>query len=187
MPIPTLLLAAKDAEAQAMAEPDFDRRMRRQRRMMALPRRAEGLGAEVRRHRREPAARDLPHALPFARGYDLDALEAVWWEPEREAPKTTLVALPPAVLAARYGIPMDPPGAEAAVEVPVETEPDGRLQDRDACEVEPPPRFQGVPKWKVVGRQFVDVLTEEELVEARLVRGETIEEPPRRPEEWTGP
>jgi hypothetical protein len=179
MPIPTLLLAAKDAEAAARAEPDFDRRMRIERHMMALQRRAEALGAEVRRHRRALAAQDLQHVPPQpALGYDLDALEAVWRDLELELPETALKELPLEV----------PEGFGAVTEV-VADGPDGWLESRDEFEAEPPPRFKGVPKWKKAGRRYLDELTEEEFGEliAAQQRGETIEEPPQRPEAWSEP
>jgi hypothetical protein len=45
-----------------------------------------------------------------------------------------------------------------------------------------------VPKWKRAGRKYLDELNEEEweeLIEVQVVRGETIEEPPQRPEDWS--
>lgn len=191
--IPTLLLAAQEVEAEARAAPDFDQRMRLYRRVAVFQRRVEGLGAEVRRHRRELAVgQDLQHAPPPQQGYDLDALEAVWREPARELPETALEALPLAVVAARYGIAMDPPGVETPagpVAAAVDAGPDGKLEDRDEFEVEPPPRFQGVPLWKQRGRKYLDELPDEELAElvAAQKRGEVIEEPPQRPLEWSEP
>jgi hypothetical protein len=191
MQIPTLLLAAREAEAAATAEPDFNLRMRRQRHMAMLQRRAEGLSAEVRRHRRSlVTGLDLQHAPPHALGYDLDALEAVWRDPARDLPETALVALPLEIPPGCFGMPLDGRGGEAVPAPVVQPGPDGRLEDRDEFEVEPPPRFQGVPKWKQAGRRYLDELLEEEraeLIEAQVLRGETIEEPPQRPAAWTEP
>lgn len=90
MQIATLGLSAREAELAATAEPDFDLRMRITRYMSMLQRRAEGLGAEVRRHRRElKLGLNLQHVAPLAQGYDLDALEAVWHDPERELEERT--------------------------------------------------------------------------------------------------
>ena len=192
MQIPTLLLAAKEAEAAARVEPDFDRRMRIERHMAMLQRRAEGLSAEVRRHRRELAVGSgLRHVSPPALVYDLDVLEAVWRDLERELPESALVAVPVAY-PPEWG-PLEAESLEVApaaeVVAPVDARPDGQLEDRDEFEVEPR-RFQGVPKWKLAGRKYLDELPEEEraeLIEAQLVRGELIEEPPQRPEEWSEP
>ena len=196
MQIPTLLLAARETEAAARAEPDLDRRMRIERHMSMLQRRAEGLSAEVRRHRKElVTGLNLRHVSPPALEYDLDMLEAVWRDLERELPESALVAVP-----MEYPAGWEPPAAgeagvvelaevtvAAPVEIHVERGPDGWLEDRDEFEVPPQPVFQGIPKWKQAGRKYLDELPDDELAElvAAQKRGELIEEPPHRPEAWS--
>ena len=46
---------------------------------------------------------------------------------------------------------VDEPMPAAVVEMPVEPKPDGKLEDRNGFEAEPPPRFQGMPKCKQAG------------------------------------
>lgn len=104
------------------------------------------------------------------------------------------MALPMEVLVAQYGIGSAPATETVAPMVEAQSAkvpgPDGWLEDRDEYEVEPPSRFQGVPKWKQAGRKYLDELTEEEwdeLIKAQVERGEVIEEPPQRPEAWSEP
>ena len=85
---------------------------------------------------------------------------------------------------------VDEPMPAAVVEMPVEPKPDGKLEDRNGFEAAPPSRFQGMTEVQAGRRQFLDELTEEErdeLIEAQLVRAETIEEPPLRPEAYIEP
>lgn len=185
--IPGLMLAAQEIEAEARVEPNVDRRIRMQKHMMALQRRAEGLGAELRRHRRGLAQQDLQHVSPPAQAYDLDALEAVWQQPERALAEAVLVALPLEIPPGCFGMPM--PGVAPQAEVAL-VGLDGKLEDRDEFEVDPRPRFQGVPLWKQHGKKYLDELDAEELGEltvAQLERGEVVEEPPHRPVEWSEP
>ena len=186
LPIPTLLLAAREMEAAAAADPDLDRRMRLRRQMMALQRRAEALGAEVRRHRRELARRDVQHVPPQpAWEFDLDALEAAWRDPEAVLQETALMAAPleypagwgPTETAVADVVPA------AVVAVPVEVGLDGTLEGRAEFDAVSPSGFQRVPTWKQAGRPYPDELAAKGAaarVEAPLARGEVIEAPPRQ-------
>ena len=51
----------------------------------------------------------------------------------------------------RMAVEVDQPMPAAVVEMPVEPKPDGKLEDRNGFEAEPPPRFQGMPKCKQAG------------------------------------
>jgi hypothetical protein len=172
--IPTLLLAGRAAEAAARVEADWDRRMRLERHVMTSQRRAEALGREIRRHRKDLAAEGLVHVSPPGFVCDADALEAVWRDLERALPEAVLTPEVEAVPAGFGG---------AAVG------PDGVLEARDEFEAEPLPAFKGVPKWKQAGRKYLDELLEEERDEliAVQLRGETIEEPPQRVEDYIEP
>ena len=170
MQVPVLLIEAREAQAMATADPDWDRKTRMQRHALALQRRGEAMQREVRRHRAALAARGIEHVAPPPFAYDLDALEAVWRDLESELPETALVPQR-----------MEPPPGFGAV-------PEPKLEDRAEFEVPPQPRFQGVPKWKQAGRKFLDDLTDEELDElvAADGRGEVYDEPPRREVVWVG-
>jgi hypothetical protein len=175
--IPLLEAEADATYALARLESDWEQKARKQRHAMALERRAEAVRREIRRHRRALAAEDVQHVSPPPLAYDLDALEAVWRDLQSALPETALVELPMEVPAG-FGM-----GGVKDVG------PDGVLEARDEFEAEPLRRFKGVPKWKKAGRKYLDELTDEErdeLIAAQL-RGETIEEPPQRVEEYIEP
>ena len=81
MQVPPLLLAARQTQALAVGEADWDRRAKMQREVMALQRRAEGLQREVRRHRRALAAQGVEHVASPAQAVDVARLEAAWRDP----------------------------------------------------------------------------------------------------------